>query len=137
MFKKIVMGTLLFGGMIGIYCNPASATPIHSTSEVKSLDRDGLYSTFSPWQYLGQTSRELHINTNDPEILVAELAKEAPFYADELFTVCSTILNAQVKVVYWTSKEWVRMQDGNYVFKHEIKFYRDKERTQLITEMES
>ena len=90
----------------------------------------------SPWQYLGQTSRELQIKSKDPKVLAFELAK-APFYEEELVDICSVILDANVDVIYWTSKEWVRFEEGNYEFKHEIKIFRDKERQQLITALES
>ena len=83
-----------------------------------------------------QTSRELQIKTN-PKVLAFELAKEAPFYEDELVDVCFAILRENVDVVYWTSKEWARFEVGNYEFKHEMKIYRDKERQQLITSIES
>ena len=63
--------------------------------------------------------------------------KEAPFYEDELVDVCFAILRENVDVVYWTSKEWARFEVGNYEFKHEMKIYRDKERQQLITSIES
>ncbi len=88
-------------------------------------------------QYLGQTSRELQIKVRIQKYQPFELAKEAPFYEEELVDICSVILDANVDVIYWTSKEWVRFEEGNYEFKHEIKIFRDKERQQLITALES
>lgn len=85
----------------------------------------------------GKLQRELQIKSKDPKVLAFELAKEAPFYEEELVDICSVILDANVDVIYWTSKEWVRFEEGNYEFKHEIKIFRDKERQQLITALES
>ncbi|PGM94941.1 hypothetical protein [Bacillus cereus] len=131
MIDFIVLGTA-----IGV-SKPTFASTNDSPSQFQDRGDAQVQSIPSPWQYLGQTSRELQIKTKDPKVLVFELAKEAPFYEDELVDVCSAILGENVDVVYWTSKEWARFEVGNYEFKHDMKIFRDKERQQLITSLES
>ncbi|WP_242243250.1 hypothetical protein [Bacillus cereus group sp. BfR-BA-01309] len=136
MIKKLIIGSIILGATIGVSKSTFAAT-IHSPSKFKEIRNGHVQSLDSPWQYLGQTSRELQINSKDPKVIAFELAKEAPFYEEELVEVCSVILEANVDVIYWTSKEWARFEAGNYEFKHEIKIFRDKERQQLITALES
>ncbi|KLA26159.1 hypothetical protein [Bacillus cereus] len=136
MIKKLIIGFIAFGATIGV-SEPIFAATMYSPSKSKETQNFHVQSLDSPWQYLGQTSREFQIKSNDPKVLAFELAKEAPFYEEELVDICSVILDANVDVVYWTSKEWVRFEEGNYEFKHEIKIFRDKERQQLITALES
>ncbi|WP_263704745.1 hypothetical protein [Bacillus thuringiensis] len=135
MIKKLIIGSIVLGTAVGV-SKPTFASTNDSPSQFQDRGIAEVQALHSPWQYLGQTSRELQIKTKDPKVLAFELAKEAPFYEDELVDVCSTILKANVDVVYWTSKEWARFEEGNYEFKHEIKIYRDKERQQLITSLE-
>lgn len=135
MIKKLIIGSIVLGTAIGV-SKPTFASTNDSPSQFKDKGNAEVQSLQSPWQYLGQTSRELQIKSKDPKVLAFELAKEAPFYEDELVDVCSAILEANVDVVYWTSKEWARFEAGNYEFKHEMKIYRDKERQQLITSLE-
>ncbi|MBS9806877.1 hypothetical protein [Bacillus toyonensis] len=135
MIKKLIIGSIVLGTAIGV-SKPTFASTNDSPSQFKDKGNVEVQSLQSPWQYLGQTSRELQIKSKDPKVLAFELAKEAPFYEDELVDVCSAILEANVDVVYWTSKEWARFEAGNYEFKHEMKIYRDKERQQLITSLE-
>ena len=136
MIKKLIISSIALGATIGVNKSTFAAT-IHSPSQFKETRNVHVQSLHSPWQYLGKTSRELQIKSKDPKVLAFELAKEAPFYEEELVDICSVILDANVDVVYWTSKEWVRFEEGNYEFKHEIKIFRDKERQQLITTLES
>jgi len=136
MIKKLIIGSIFLGTAIGV-SKPTFASTNDSPSQFQDRGNAQVQSIPSPWQYLGQTSRELQIKTKDPKVLAFELAKEAPFYEDELVDVCSAILRENVNVVYWTSKEWARFEVGNYEFKHEMKIYRDKERQQLITTLES
>lgn len=136
MIKKLIIGSIALGAIIGV-SKPTFAATIHSSLQLKETQNSHVQSLHSPWQYLGQTSRELQIKSKDPKVLAFELAKEAPFYEEELVDICSVILDANVDVVYWTSKEWVRFEAGNYEFKHEIKIFRDKERQKLITALES
>ncbi|MED2878826.1 hypothetical protein ACPC0Q_24980 [Bacillus bombysepticus] len=136
MIKKLIIGSIILGATIGV-SKPTFAATIHSPSKFKEIRNGHVQSLDSPWQYLGQASRELQINSKDPKVIAFELAKEAPFYEEELVEVCSVILEANVDVIYWTSKEWARFEAGNYEFKHEIKIFRDKERQQLITALES
>jgi len=136
MIKKLIIGSIVLGTAIGV-SKPTFASTNDSPSQFQDRGDAKVQSIPSPWQYLGQTSRELQIKTKDPKVLAFELAKEAPFYEDELVDVCSAILRENVDVVYWTSKEWARFEVGNYEFKHEMKIYRDKERQQLITALES
>ncbi|MBE7129530.1 hypothetical protein [Bacillus mycoides] len=136
MIKKLIIGSITLGATIGVSI-PTFAATLHSSSQLKETQNSHVQSLHSPWQYLGQTSREIQIKSNDPNVLAFELAKEAPFYEEELVDICSVILDANVDVVYWISKEWVRFEEGNYEFKHEIKIFRDKERHQLITALES
>ncbi|WP_255452091.1 hypothetical protein, partial [Bacillus sp. AY2-1] len=132
----LIISSIALGATIGV-SKPTFAAIIHSPSQFKETRNVHVQSLYSPWQYLGQTSRELQIKSKDPKVLAFELAKEAPFYEEELVDMCSTILRENVNVVYWTSKEWARFEEGNYEFKHEMKIYRDKERQQLITSLES
>lgn len=136
MIKKLIIGSIALGVTIGV-SRPTFAATMHSSSQFNETPNFYVQSLDSPWQYLGQTSRELQIKSKDPKVLAFELAKEAPFYEEELVDICSAILDANVDVVYWTSKEWVRFEAGNYEFKHEIKIFRDKERQKLITALES
>ncbi|MBG9858352.1 hypothetical protein [Bacillus wiedmannii] len=136
MIKKLIIGSIALGVTIGV-SKPTFAATMHSLSQFNETQNFYVQSLDSPWQYLGQTSRELQIKSKDPKVLAFELAKEAPFYEEELVDICSAILDANVDVVYWTSKEWVRFEAGNYEFKHEIKIFRDKERQKLITALES
>ncbi|EEL61820.1 hypothetical protein [Bacillus cereus] len=136
MLKKLIIGSIVLGTAIGV-SKPTFASTNYSPSQFQDRGDAQVQSIPSPWQYLGQTSRELQIKTKDPKVLAFELAKEAPFYEDELVDVCFAILRENVDVVYWTSKEWARFEVGNYEFKHEMKIYRDKERQQLITSIES
>ncbi|HDR4594606.1 hypothetical protein [Bacillus cereus] len=136
MIKKLIIGSIALGATIGV-SEPTFAATMFSPSKFKETQNFHVQSLDSPWQYLGQTSREFQIKSNDPKVLAFELAKEAPFYEEELIDICSVILDANVGVVYWTSKEWVRFEEGNYEFKHEIKVFSDKERQQLITALES
>lgn len=136
MIKKLIIGSIVLGTAIGV-SKPTFASTNDSPSQFQDRGDAQVQSIPSQWQYLGQTSRELQIKTKDPKVLAFELAKEAPFYEDELVDVCFAILRENVDVVYWTSKEWARFGVGNYEFKHEMKIYRDKERQQLITSIES
>ncbi|RWQ72707.1 hypothetical protein [Bacillus cereus] len=136
MIKKLIIGSIVLGTAIGVN-KPTFASTNDSPSQFQDRGDAQVQSIPSQWQYLGQTSRELQIKTKDPKVLAFELAKEAPFYEDELVDVCFAILRENVDVVYWTSKEWARFEVGNYEFKHEMKIYRDKERQQLITSIES
>ncbi|HGG0586089.1 MULTISPECIES: hypothetical protein [Bacillus] len=136
MIKKLIIGSIVLGTAIGV-SKPTYASINDSPSQFQDRGDAQVQSIPSPWQYLGQTSRELQIKTKDPKVLAFELAKEAPFYEDELVDVCSAILRENVDVIYWTSKEWARFEVENYEFKHEMKIYRDKERQQLITSLES
>ncbi|PFE11789.1 hypothetical protein [Bacillus cereus] len=136
MIKKLIIGFIALGVTIGV-SKPTFAATMHSPSQFNETPNFYVQSLDSPWQYLGQTSRELQIKSKDPKVLAFELAKEAPFYEEELVDICSAILDANVDVVYWTSKEWVRFEAGNYEFKHETKIFRDKERQKLITALES
>ncbi|MCR6852032.1 MULTISPECIES: hypothetical protein [Bacillus cereus group] len=136
MIKRLIIGSIVLGTAIGV-SKPTFASTNDSPSQFQDRGDAQVQSIPSQWQYLGQTSRELQIKTKDPKVLAFELAKEAPFYEDELVDVCFAILRENVDVVYWTSKEWARFEVGNYEFKHEMKIYRDKERQQLITSIES
>ncbi|MEC2537243.1 hypothetical protein P9Y32_29570 [Bacillus cereus] len=136
MIKRLIIGSIVLGTAIGV-SKPTFASTNDSPSQFQDRGDAQVQSIPSQWQYLGQTSRELQIKTKDPKVLAFELAKEAPFYEEELVDVCSVILDENVDIVYWTSKEWVRFEEGNYQFKHEIKIFRDKERQQLITALES
>ncbi|MEB9339460.1 hypothetical protein P4J17_27040 [Bacillus cereus] len=136
MIKKLIIGSIVLGTAIGV-SKPTFASTNDFPSQFQDRGDAQVQSIPSQWQYLGQTSRELQIKTKDPKVLAFELAKEAPFYEDELVDVCFAILRENVDVVYWTSKEWARFEVGNYEFKHEMKIYRDKERQQLITSIES
>ncbi|MCH4568143.1 hypothetical protein [Bacillus sp. ES1-5] len=136
MIKKLIIGSIALAVTIGV-SKPTFAATMHSLSQFNETQNFYVQSLDSPWQYLGQTSRELQIKSKDPKVLAFELAKEAPFYGEELVDICSAILDTNVDVVYWTSKEWVRFEAGNYEFKHEIKLFRDKERQKLITALES
>ncbi|EEK89407.1 hypothetical protein [Bacillus cereus] len=136
MIKKLIIGSIVLGTAIGV-SKPTFASTNDSPSQFQDRGDAQVQSIPSQWQYLGQTSRELQIKTKDPKVLAFELAKEAPFYEDELVDVCFAILRENVDVVYWTSKESARFEVGNYEFKHEMKIYRDKERQQLITSIES
>ncbi|HHB1655332.1 MULTISPECIES: hypothetical protein [Bacillus cereus group] len=136
MIKKLIIGSIVLGTAIGV-SKPTFASTNDSPSQFQDRGDAQVQSIPSQWQYLGQTSRELQIKTKDPKVLAFELAKEAPFYEDELVDVCFAILRENVDVVYWTSKEWARFEVENYEFKHEMKIYRDKERQQLITSLES
>ncbi|PFO66564.1 hypothetical protein COJ86_22920 [Bacillus cereus] len=136
MIKKLIIGSIALGITIGV-SKPTFAATIYSSSQLKETQNSHVQSLHSPWQYLGQTSRELQIKSKDSKVLAFELAKEAPFYEEELVDICSVILDANVDVVYWTSKEWVRFEAGNYEFKHEIKIFGDKEHQKLITALES
>lgn len=136
MIKRLIIGSIVLGTAIGV-SKPTFASTNDSPSQFQDRGDAQVQSIPSQWQYLGQTSRELQIKTKDPKVLAFELAKEAPFYEDELVDVCFAILRENVDVVYWTSKEWARFEVGNYEFKHEMKIYRDKERQQLIASIES
>lgn len=136
MIRKLIIGSIVLGTAIGV-SKPTYASINDSPSQFQDRGDAQVQSIPSPWQYLGQTSRELQIKTKDPKVLAFELAKEAPFYEDELVDVCSAILRENVDVIYWTSKEWARFEVENYEFKHEMKIYRDKERQQLIISLES
>ncbi|MED3463870.1 hypothetical protein CN959_29505, partial [Bacillus cereus] len=105
MIKKLIIGSIFLGTAIGV-SKPTFASTNDSPSQFQDRGNAQVQSIPSPWQYLGQTSRELQIKTKDPKVLAFELAKEAPFYEDELVDVCSAILRENVNVVYWTSKEW-------------------------------
>ena len=61
MIKKLIIGAIALGTTIGVSKLTFAAT-IYSPSQFKETPNVHVQSLYSPWQYLGQTSRELQIN---------------------------------------------------------------------------
>jgi hypothetical protein len=68
MIKKLIIGSIALGTTIGV-SRPTFVATIHSPSQFKEIQNVHVQSLHSPWQYLGQTSRELQIKSKDPKVL--------------------------------------------------------------------